>query len=522
MNRKENKMTATATNKANRPAGISVNIDCTTFFITHSEAEMNAQTVDDYARLFHGAGVDEVLWNPNAKTTAFASKVFSPVWEGYDPEGGPEQPFVMKYYRTHQRDIFHRSVAAALALHRQGIDPFERWLRVSREGGIKAWLTMRMNDDHGSTKHECPSHGRFWHAHPEFRRGMYRVDGRGSHVFDYAHPEVREYHLALVRELLERYDMDGLELDWMRHEYYFQPGHEAAGVPVLNDFMRQARALVRQAEQRRGHPIALGVRTATTYGTALGLGTDPVQWAREGLIDRLIVTPYFETCDSDIPFEEWHLLLAGTAVSLGATIEANLRPHRGTEMRRNSLETVRGLAASYLHRGAERIYFFNYFPAYPKDSAIGMDSGWHRQAFAEASSLDALRGKSRRHIVTFRDVAAPGTPTAFALPCPCGPGVPVAKFRLHTGPRPATTRATVILSFADAAAMRAGDWVRLNGVLCPAQGPAPNPAAPEPCDHPFAFAVPLEAINEGYNLIEAQTENRRDITWAEIAFSGVA
>ncbi len=496
--------------------GISVNIDCNVFFITHSKAAMNARTVDDYARLFHGTDVDEVLWNPNCKTTAYGSKIFSPFWEGYDPEGGPEQPFVMKYHRPHQRDMFHRYVSAALALHRQGIDPFERWLRVTREGGIKAWLTMRMNDDHGSTNHECPSHGRFWHAHPEFRRAMYRAQGRGNHVFDYAHPEVRGYHLALVRELLERYDLDGLELDWMRHEHYFQPGHEAAGVPLLNDFMRQAQALVREAEQRRGHPIALGVRAATTYRAALGLGTDPVQWAKEGLIDRLIVTPYWETCDADIPLEEWRILLAGTQVALGATIEANLRPHRGTSQRRNSLETVRGLAASYLHRGAERIYFFNYFPAYPKKSAIVMDSSWHRRAFTEASSLEALQGKPRRHIVTFRDVAAPGAPTAFALPCPCGPGLPV-EFRLHPGPRPTTTHAAVILSFADPGGMGAGDWVRLNGAPCQAMG-AVKPADPEPCDHPFAFAIPLEALQDGYNLIEAQTLNRRDITWAEIRF----
>ncbi len=496
--------------------GISVNIDCNTFFITHAEAEMNARTVDHYARLFHGTGVDEVLWNPNAKTTAYASKVFSPFWEGYDPEGGPEQPFVMKYQRPHQREMFHGYVAAALALQRQGIDPFERWLRVTREGGIKAWLTMRMNDDHGSTHHECPTHGRFWHAHPEFRRAMYRMQGRGSHVFDYAHPEVRDYHLALIRELLERYDLDGLELDWMRHEHYFQPGHEAAGIPLLNLFMRQARDLVREAEQRQGHPIAIGVRTATTYRTGLGLGCDPVQWAREGLIDRLIVSPYWETCDADIPLEEWRILLAGTEVSLGAAIEANLRPHRETAQRRNSLETVRGLAASYLHRGAERIYFFNYFPAYPAGSAIRMDSGWHGQAFADVSSPEALRNKPRRHIVTFRDVAAPGAPTAFALPCPCGPGLPV-EIRIHTGARPSTTHAAVILSFADPAPMSAGDWVRLNGVFCPALGPV-DLVDPEPCDHPFAFAISLEALQDGYNLIEAQTGSRRDITWAEIQF----
>jgi uncharacterized lipoprotein YddW (UPF0748 family) len=31
---------------------------------------------------------------------------------------------------------------------------------------------------------------------------------------NYPHAEVRRYQMAFVQELLERYDPDGLELDW--------------------------------------------------------------------------------------------------------------------------------------------------------------------------------------------------------------------------------------------------------------------------------------------------------------------
>lgn len=79
------------------------------------------------------------------------------------------------------------------------------------------------------------------------------------------------------------------------------------------------------------------------------------------------------------------------------------------------------------------------------------------------------------------------------------------------------SRAAVILSFTDAADMRAGDWVRLNGALCPALGSVES-ADPKPCDYPYAFEIPRESIHDGYNLIEAQTESRRKITWAEISF----
>ena len=59
-------------------------------------------------------------------------------------------------------------------------------------------------------------HSRFWKAHPEYWRVPGSVHAYADRALDYAIPAVRENHLRLIAELLDRYDIDGLELDWMR------------------------------------------------------------------------------------------------------------------------------------------------------------------------------------------------------------------------------------------------------------------------------------------------------------------
>jgi hypothetical protein len=73
---------------------------------------------------------------------------------------------------------------------------------------IHAWATIN-EDDHG-----WGWRSEFAKAHPEFR--WIRRDGRPYRSqLSFAFPEVREYKLGLIRELLA-YDIDGLFLDWIR------------------------------------------------------------------------------------------------------------------------------------------------------------------------------------------------------------------------------------------------------------------------------------------------------------------
>ena len=318
------------------------------------------------------------------------------------------------------------------------------------------------------------------------RRVPYRFSEWADRAFDYGQPAVREYHLALVRELSDRYDFDGLELDWMRFGFHFRPGHEREGAGLLTEFTARVRALLDECEQRRGHKIRLSARVPSRPQAALGLGMDALTWARRGLIDMLVVTPFWASAETDIPIELWKQLLDGTGVTLAAGLEVLLRPSRDWPLHQtNSLETARG---DDLHN-------------YPT-------------LLRELGSTATLSGKSRRHVLTFADTWAPGEPRAALLPLAIPAGAWGA-LRIHCGPAPEAGEVVSValdLSAGDAPGLE----VRVNGEPCSAQGAATLPS-PAP-DHPLQiFAVPPSTMNRGYNLIEVHCPEELTISWAEFS-----
>ncbi len=92
------------------------------------------------------------------------------------------------------------------------------------------------------------------------RRGGSNRDVQSWAAFDYARAEVREYFAGLVREACERYDVDGIDLDWLRMPFFFRFGEERRNVPLMNDFVRRVADIVRAAGRRRGRPIVLAMR----------------------------------------------------------------------------------------------------------------------------------------------------------------------------------------------------------------------------------------------------------------------
>ena len=69
----------------------------------------------------------------------------------------------------------------------------------------------------------------------------------GNKALDYGVPEVREHILRVVRDLAERYDMDGLDLDFMRWPVYFKSDEVKANTPLMTDFRGSAPSLTKQA-----------------------------------------------------------------------------------------------------------------------------------------------------------------------------------------------------------------------------------------------------------------------------------
>jgi hypothetical protein len=492
---------------ATLPAGaapttaLCLNEDNSHWFFTRAGKPVSREMVASFVDQYAGTQVRELILSANSQRTSFASRAWDPIWKGYDPKGPDDQPL---FHSTpaEGRAGARKWVHTAWALADQGIDAYALWIERARKHRLSPWISMRMNDLHNVDDPESFMHSTFWREHPEFRRIPWRAVDWRDRAFDYAHEAVREYHFRLVEEYCERYDFDGLELDWMRFGFHFRPGREIEGGRLLTGFVARTRALLDRWEKRRGHRILLGARVPSRPQTAISLGMDGAQWARDGLIQMLVVTPFWASIETDMPIELWRRL-AGDKVTLAAGLELLLRPyHAYKPLQFNSLETVRGAAASFLARGADRVYLFNYM-----DSQTAMpDLDNYPALLRECGRLDTLAGKARRHVVTYADTWAPGEAQGAQLPKSVGAGE-WTSFRLHVGPRLRQSSIRLELEGLTVAELR------LNGEVCEAtgrmEGVTPGPARP--------FETWKAGEVEGVAVIDLRARDAGKVHWVEIA-----
>ena len=375
------------------------NQDCTDFFWTSEILAGKAgETIDRYVDVIAGAGVTVFLCNSNARRTNYRSRVWDAFWDGYDPNGPDDQPFLTPIPKS-EVAAYRKGIGNMLAVHQQGIDYPARVIERCRHHGISPWITLRMNDCHMNDVAAHPFHGSFWIKNPQWVRK--NSPGYFATCLDYAHPEVRDYFMTLVVETLERYDIDGLELDFMREPYLFSAGKESEGALILTGWLREVRKRVVDAAARRRHPIRIGVRVPSRPEVAPAMGLDAIAWAKEGLVDVVVATPRWASIEFDMPISQWRQLLGETKATLAGGLEILYRPSPGGLAATVTPELAFGAAGSVLSQGADAVYLFNYFPS-------AFSASIYQSTLMSMSSLDSLQKLPRRIGVTYRDITAPG------------------------------------------------------------------------------------------------------------------
>src|SRR6185436_2895184 len=91
-----NKVSAAARPSMANLKGPILNHDSTAFFTAYSSDKMSGTLVDDWVDSLDAAGVGVMVSNINAMRANYASKVWEPDWQGYDPKGPDDQP-VLKH-----------------------------------------------------------------------------------------------------------------------------------------------------------------------------------------------------------------------------------------------------------------------------------------------------------------------------------------------------------------------------------------------------------------------------------------
>lgn len=494
---------AVAEESTPRRLGLVINEDNSHFFGSRKAEDMTVEGLHAFVDQYAGTSVSHLFLCPNAMRASFRSTTRDAIWDA----GTQTMPT--------GDDHGGKWVRNARLLFERDLDPYAIWITRCREQGISPWLSMRMNDVHDATDDASFMHSSFWVQHPEFRRVPGSSGSWGDRALDYTHPEVREHAMSFIRELLERYDPDGLELDWMRFGYHIAPGKEAEGAEILTQFMRDVRALTRKWSQRRGHPILLGARVPTDPDAARGLGMDGVRWGREGLLDMLVPAPFWTTSDCDIPVELWRERLGDAAgrIILAPALEFNLRAFPGGGAVANDLESTRGFAAAAWHRGADQIYLFNFMDS----ETIPVPDSDYRQLIEQGLGEDVTTRLPRRHVSTFRDTVPPGFPSGTQLPIEARSG---GEIRLHIGPAPESGAATFVLGLAarDGVEMATLE-VTVNVQRCTA---APDHAQPDRfpgVKRAVCFTCPEGALRSGNNVFvirQTGQEPDQQVVWAEV------
>jgi hypothetical protein len=177
-----------------------------------------------------------------------------------------------------------------------------------RRKNVAPFVSLRMNDGHGletvgtADRYAANAVTRFYEDHyREYRLGPDANDWN-QRVLNWAIPEVRQFKLALLRELCENYDLAGLELDFMRHSCYFQL-HKTTSAQrreIMTGFVREVRQLLDRTG-RPGRRRWLCVRVPVIVDAYDSMGFDLPAMAREGVDMFNLSFSYFTVQQTDLP-----------------------------------------------------------------------------------------------------------------------------------------------------------------------------------------------------------------------------
>ena len=146
-------------------------------------------------------------------------------------------------------------------LRKEGTDILKVVTAHMRAKDKEVLAAIRMNDTHhrhiGHTHPLCPKltidNPRFVIKQPDKRTN--------ETALDYSHAEVRKHRLSIMREIVEEYDVDGLELNFVRWVRHFPRDQGREKAAIMTKYIGQIQTMLGAAAKKRGRDrLTLGVR----------------------------------------------------------------------------------------------------------------------------------------------------------------------------------------------------------------------------------------------------------------------
>ena len=372
----------------------------------------SAKAIHRFVDLLADSGVDTFLINPNSQVAWYPSKAIPTVLDHY----------VRDDLSIGSADVWWSTdlLNPALDLKEAGVDCLAEAISRCREREISPWISVRMNDPHL--------------GHPYLQSPLYQ-DG----LLNYERQEVRDYYFSLIHEVVEEYDSEGLELDWLRCSTCCPSPASLQNVDMMTSWFSDIRALTEAKARRTGRRFPLGMRIPGDYKRMREIGIDVEVLVKDGLLDFICPTNFMNT-SWDMPHDRLRAEFGKDITIYGVTeLMLNELMVYSKELDKTtapyvcaSAPALRGNAAGKLILGADGIQQYNFFVA-DQTRKFHKIPGLRGQydALRNIHDLESLRGKSKHYSICseLRDwsgefdlprplpvILEPNRQRAFALP----------------------------------------------------------------------------------------------------------
>ena len=360
-----------------------------------------------------GTGVDTFVYGSGAGPTMLHHTEVGEIWGTRMETFSQAKPSVLWGLSS------WRAYENVKSLMDRGLDPMNVLIDRAHEKGLDFFASLRLTHSADPTASDNAHNWQFKIDHPEWC-----IQGRGKYNFNWIHPEVRAERLAIINETVNRYDIEGFEVDMVFQPYYFEEDEAEQNRGILTEFMREARRTVDEAAKKRGRPIALGARILPTEPGNRAQGIDAPTWIKEGLLDFVVPNFYIDhQVDSDFPFEWLVELSKGTSCEVYPCLQCRTwMGRRDARTRRRweydnqirlprehpaSVENFRAGAAAYWSKGADAIYLpWFHWPPGAED----------QQVLTEIQDADLLRDKPKHYVARRHHEGAAAHGYSAALP----------------------------------------------------------------------------------------------------------
>lgn len=367
------------------------------------------EAVYHFIKLLADSGVDTYLVNPNGQRAYYPSKTTPWHIEGYKRgDRGFIYGHILGQPMTHeQSEKYLERMTRFLDRYLDLVEAGKDWLaevsKACRKYKVSPWLTIRMNDMHGANSFE----GSFMNS-PLLKEERFRLKGAPlnqkegfSHymqALNFEKKEVRNYMMGLIREVIEDYDYEGIELDWTRTCYCCNPVASQKTIDVITDWHNEIREVTMKKAKKSSKPYVLGLRIPAAFDFLRNVGIDAREMARRKIIDYVAPTAGWQNL-WDVPIERWKRELGGDVAVFGVIEDApNWVPGYNPKTKKSemirylsaSAPMIRGAAANKLTTGADAVDTFNFFCTDDWE-----DAGCDYPALKNMGDINYLRGKPK-------------------------------------------------------------------------------------------------------------------------------